>query len=287
VAARLREAHPDLEVEEVVIRTLGDEILERAIHDVGGKGIFVKEIEEALLAGRVDAAVHSLKELQGDLPEGLVLGGVLPREAPWDVLVSRGGESIRGLPPGSRVGTSSLRRKAQLRRYRRDLDVVDMRGNVDTRLRKVAEGEVDGAILAAAGLNRLGHGERITESLAPELMLPAVAQGAIGVEIREEDGETAALIGALDDLPTRRAVEAERAVMVRLEGGCKVPVAAFAEMRRGRLLLKALVVSLDGARIVEGEEEGPPEAGPRMGDSLGARLLASGGAEILAEIRDV
>ena len=284
MAARLRELHPGLEAEEVVIRTRGDELVDSPLHQVGGKGLFVKEIEEALLGGRIDAAVHSLKDLPGELPPGLVLGAVPEREEPWDVLVSRGGESIRNLAPGSRVGTSSLRRRAQLLRYRKDLEVVDLRGNVDTRLRKVAEGQVHAAILAAAGLNRLGLGERATEALAPEVMLPAVAQGALGIETREGDAETLALLAALEHLPTRQAVEAERRAMAVLEGGCKVPMAAFAEPRRGRLHLRALVASLDGRRLAEAEGEGAPGDASALGGEVARRILASGGRDILSEI---
>lgn len=285
MARRLRELHPGLEVEEVVIRTRGDEVLDSPLHLVGGKGLFVKEIEEALLDGRIDAAVHSLKDLPGELPPGLLLGAVPEREEPWDVLISRGGESIRSLAPGSRVGTSSLRRRAQLLRYRKDLEVVDLRGNVDTRLRKVDQGEVSAAILAAAGLNRLGRGERATEVLAPEVMLPAPAQGALGIEARSGDAPTLALLSSLEHPPTRQAVEAERRVMAALEGGCKVPLAAFAEPRRGRLRLRALVASLDGKRIAEAEGEGAPEEARALGEEVARRVLAAGGGEILDEIR--
>jgi hydroxymethylbilane synthase len=191
------------------------------------------------------------------------------------------------MAPGARIGTSSLRRQAQLRRFRSDLEIVDLRGNVDTRLRKVAEGEVDGAILAAAGLNRLGHGDRATESLAPELMLPAVGQGALAIEIREEDPGTADLFVSLDHLPTRQAVLAERSVMARLEGGCQVPLAAFAEERSGILHLRGLVASLNGERIVEAEERGDPSEAERIGEKVAGRILEMGGAEVLAEIRNV
>lgn len=287
IAARIQHENPDIEVEEVIIRTRGDEILDAALHEVGGKGLFVTEIEEQLLDGRIDLAVHSLKDLPGDLPSGLILGAVPEREEPWDVLVSRGGESIRGLPPGSRVGTSSLRRQAQLKRYRSDLEVVDLRGNVDTRLRKVSEGEVAGAILAAAGLNRLGHGERVTERLAPELMLPAVGQGALGLEVRADDSDTMAALAGLDHGPTRHAVAAERSVMAYLEGGCQVPLAAFAEFRGDVLRIRGVVASLDGQRVIQAEEECAPEEGIAAGETLARQLLELGGEEILREIRNV
>ncbi len=284
---RLKKIFPDLEIEEIVIRTRGDEVLDTALHEIGGKGLFVKEIEDALLDGRIDAAVHSLKDLPSEFPGGLTIGAIPEREEPWDVLVSRNGESIRNIAPGARIGTSSLRRQVQLKRFRRDLEIVDLRGNVDTRLRKVAEGEVDGAILAAAGLNRLGRGDRATESLAPELMLPAVGQGALAIEIREGDAETADLLSPLDHLPTCQATFAERVVMARLEGGCQVPMAAFAEERGGVLHLRGLVASLDGERIIEADEQGDPADADRLGEIVAARILERGGAEILAEIRDV
>ncbi len=262
-------------------------MLDTALHEIGGKALFVKEIEDALLDGRIDAAVHSLKDLPSEFPGGLMIGAIPEREEPWDVLVSRNGESIRNIAPGARIGTGSLRRRVQLKRFRRDLEIVDLRGNVDTRLRKVAEGEVDGAILAAAGLNRLGRGDRATESLAPELMLPAVGQGALAIEIREGDVETAGLLSPLDHLPTCQATFAERAVMARLEGGCQVPMAAFAEERGGVLHLRGLVASLDGERIVEADEQGDPADADRLGEIVAGRILERGGAEILAEIRDV
>lgn len=287
VAACLREAHPGLVVDEEVIRTRGDEIIDMALHEVGGKGVFVKELEDHLLDGRIDAAVHSLKDLPRDFPKGLVLGAVPVREEPWDVLVSQDGQSIRGLPPGSVIGTSSLRRKALLKRYRSDLKVVDIRGNVDTRLRKVSEGEVDGVILAAAGLNRLGIGERVVERLATEIMLPAVGQGALGIEIRAKDLRTAALLVPLNHIPTRQAITAERRVMAYLEGGCQVPVAAFAEIQGTRLRLKGLVVSLDGVRLVVAEEEGLPEEALLMGEKLARHLIELGADKILEDIRNV
>jgi hydroxymethylbilane synthase len=287
IAARIQNENPGLEVEEIIIRTRGDEILDAALHEVGGKGLFVTEIEEQLLDGRIDLAVHSIKDLPGDLPAGLMLGAVPEREEPWDVLVSHGGESIRGLPPGSRVGTSSLRRQAQLKSYRSDLELVDLRGNVDTRLRKVSEGVVAGAILAAAGLNRLGLGERVTERLAPELMLPAVGQGALGLEVREDDLDTIAALSGLDHGPTRQAVAAERSVMAYLEGGCHVPLAAFAEFRGDVLRLRGVVASLDGQRVIQAEQECAPEEGIAAGETLARQLLELGGEEILREIRNV
>ncbi len=285
VAARLQEAHPRLLVEEVLIRTRGDAMLNSPVHELGGKGLFVKEIEDALLRSEIDAAVHSLKDLPGELPAGLTLGAVPEREEPWDALVSRGGESVRGLAPGSRVGTSSLRRMAQMRRFRSDLEIVEMRGNVDTRLAKVAAGEVDAAVLALAGLKRLGLGERATEALAPELMLPAAGQGALAIEAREDDARVRSLLEGLDHAQTRCAVSAERVVMARLEGGCLLPLGVFGEIRKGALRLRARLVRVDGAHLVEKERTGAAEDAATLGADLAEDVLAAGGAEILRDAR--
>ncbi len=285
VAAQLKELNPGLAVEEIIVRTRGDAMLGSPIHELGGKGLFVKEIEDALLQGKIDAAVHSLKDLPSELPEGLILASIPEREEPWDALVSRGGESIRGLAPGSRIGTSSLRRIAQIRRYRRDLEIVELRGNVDTRLEKVAAGEVEGAILALAGLKRLGMEERATESLAPELMLPAAGQGALAIETRENDAGTRRLMEGLNHQETKRAVMAERVVMARLEGGCLLPLGIFAEIRKSGFIIKARLASVDGKRMVERERTGTPDDATRMADEVAEDVLAHGGAEILRDAR--
>ena len=285
VASQLKELNPGLAVEEVIVRTRGDAMLGSPIHELGGKGLFVKEIEDALLQGEIDAAVHSLKDLPSDLPDGLVLASIPEREEPWDALVSRGGESIRGLAPGGRVGTSSLRRIAQIRRFRRDLEIVELRGNVDTRLEKVAAGEVEGAVLALAGLKRLGLEERATESLAPELMLPAAGQGALAIETRGDDAATRGLMEGLEHPATKRAVTAERAVMARLEGGCQLPLAIFAEFRKNGFCIKTRLASVDGERMVEKERTGPPDDAMRLAEDLAEDVLTSGGAEILRDAR--
>ena len=285
VAAQLKELNPGLVVEEVIVRTRGDAMLGSPIHELGGKGLFVKEIEDALLQGEIDAAVHSLKDLPSELPVGLILASLPEREEPWDALVSRGGESVRGLAPGSRVGTSSLRRIAQIRRYRRDLEIVELRGNVDTRLEKVAAGDVDAAVLALAGLKRLGLEERATESLAPELMLPAAGQGALAIETREGDVATRRLVEGLEHAETKRAVMAERVVMARLEGGCQLPLAVFAENRKSGFCIKARLASVDGERMVENERTGASDDARRMADEVAEDVLAHGGAEILRDAR--
>ena len=285
LAARLQEMNPGLAVEEVIVRTRGDAMLGSPIHELGGKGLFVKEIEDALLGGEIDAAVHSLKDLPSELPEGLILAAIPEREEPWDALVSRGGESIRGLAPGSRIGTSSLRRIAQIRRYRRDLEIVELRGNVDTRLEKVAAGEADAAVLALAGLKRLGLEERATESIAPELMLPAAGQGALAIETRVDDAATRSLMERLEHPVTKQAVMAERAVMARLEGGCQLPLAVFAEMRTAGFQIKTRLASVDGERMVEKERTGRPDDAMRLAEDLAEDVLSSGGAEILRDAR--
>ena len=285
IATQLKVLNPGLEVEEIIVRTRGDAMLGSPIHELGGKGLFVKEIEDALLQGEIDAAVHSLKDLPSELPEGLILASIPEREEPWDALVSRGGESIRGLPPGSRIGTSSLRRIAQLRRYRRDLKIVELRGNVDTRLEKVAAGEVEAAILALAGLKRLGLEERATEALSPELMLPAAGQGALAIETRADDAATRRLMEGLDHPETKQAVMAERVVMARLEGGCQLPLAVFAEIRKSEFHIKARLASVDGERMVERERTGAPDDAMSMAEEVAEEVLAHGGAEILRDAR--
>ena len=281
----MKALNPGLLVEEIIVRTRGDAMRDSPIHELGGKGLFVKEIEDALLGGEIDAAVHSAKDLPSKLPAGLVLASIPERADPWDALVSRGGESIRGLAPGSRIGTSSLRRIAQIRRYRRDLKIVELRGNVDTRLEKVAGGEVEAAVLAVAGLQRLGLGERAVESLAPELMLPAAGQGALATETRADDSATRCLMEALEHSETKQAVMAERAVMARLEGGCQLPLAVFAEMRMSGFQIKARLTSVDGEQMVEEQRTGGPDDAMRMAEDLAEDVLSSGGAEILKGVR--
>jgi hydroxymethylbilane synthase len=259
-----------------IIHTTGDRARDVSFAKVGTKGMFTKEIEEALLTGAIDLAVHSLKDMPAELPEGLALAAIPAREDPRDALV---GCKLSELRKGARVGSSSLRRAAQLRAARPDLLVEDIRGNVDTRLRKLDEGQFDAILLASAGLNRLGWSARIAETLPAELMCPAVGQGALAVEVREGGKVPAALLASLDDPDTRAAVTAERALLGALGGGCQVPMGAFAEMRGGELSMQAVVVSPDGLRVVRygGGGRDPVELGNRAGDYL----LAHGAREIL------
>ncbi len=248
---------------------------------MGGQGIFVKEIENALLAGSIDLAVHSLKDMPTTPPEGLVLAAILPREDPRDALVSRLGVGLADLPTGARVGTGSLRRQAQVRAFRPDLEIVDLRGNVDTRLRKARTASYDAVILAVAGLIRLGRADEITEILPPEIMLPAVGQGAICVEARADDAEVVSLLSALDDAASRAATAAERAFLRELGGGCHVPIAAYAEIAGDNLWLRGLVADTEARRVVRGEARGSVRAAEPLGRALAQRLLAQGAATFL------
>jgi hydroxymethylbilane synthase len=280
IRAALRAAHPGLEVGAETITTRGDVILDRPLSAIGDKGLFVTEIEDALRASRVDLAVHSAKDLPSELPPDMALAACPPREDPRDALLSAGGRRLDELPAGARVGTSSLRRACQLRHLRPDLEIVDLRGNVDTRLRKLHEGQYDAIVLAAAGLRRLGLAEHVTQLLDPELMLPAVAQGALGLEVRAGDEATQALLAPLDDRPTRLAVAAERAFLARIGGGCQVPVAAMARLEGETLRLDGLIGARDG-RAVRGALSGSAGDPAALGAALAEELLGAGGRELL------
>jgi len=287
VSALLRGREPGLTVELVVLKTRGDKILDRALSEVGGKGLFVKEIEEALLDGRADVAVHSMKDLTSEVPDELTIAAVPEREDPRDALLVRPGleaRTVAALPSGARVGTSSLRRVCQLRARHGDLAIEPLRGNVDTRLGKLERGELDAIVLACAGLRRLGFGDRITAALSTEESLPAIGQGALAIECRKDDAATAARLAALDDPATHRAVAAERGFLARLEGDCKTPLAAFATLDKNsqRLSLEGLIGAPDGSRIVRATVEGPAADGPALGRALAERLLADGGGALLA-----
>ncbi len=279
VQARLQETRPDIEAELVTITTSGDRFLDRPLSAIGGKGLFVKEIEEALSAGAIDCAVHSLKDVPDELAPGLVIAAVPARQDPRDLLIARGGHSLSGLPNGARVGTSSLRRMALCRAARRDLEVVPLRGNVETRLRKLDAGEVDAVVLAAAGLQRLGIDRADAAFFDPEDFVPAIGQGALAVETRSD--ASAAILAALDDANTHVAVTAERAFLHRVGGSCRTPLAAHAKLHEGSMTLRALIASPDGSRVVRGERTGSPAQGTAMGVDLADELLARGGAAIL------
>ena len=285
VAALLRAAHDGLEVELVPMVTEGDRILDRALAEVGGKGLFIKELEVAMYEGRADLAVHSMKDVPADLPEGMTLACVLERADPRDAFVSNHYPRLDALPRGARVGTSSLRRQCQLRHARPDLEVIQLRGNVDTRLRKLDEGEYDAILLAAAGLKRLGLDGRIASVVPAEASLPAVGQGIIGIECRAEDATTQRLVGALQHLPTRTCLEAERAFAARLQGSCQSPVAGFAELDGERLRLRGLVGAPDGSQVFADEAHGTAAEAAALGDALANTLLEAGAGPLLAALR--
>lgn len=284
VAKALSDRWPGLEVALLPIKTSGDKMLDASLAQLGGKGLFVKEIEEALLEGRIDLAVHSLKDMPAELPPGLDLGAILPRELPFDALISRGGLRFAELPLGARIGTGSLRRKVQLLNRRPDLRVVPLRGNVETRLKRLETLGLDAVVLAAAGLIRLGLQERITEQLQPDLCLPAIGQGALAIEIRENDRRVAALVEGIDDRETRLATTAERAFLRRLGGSCVTPVAAFGRIEGEWLVLTGMVASLDGKRMVRRDRRGEAVMAEDIGRRLAEELLAAGADDILREI---
>lgn len=285
VQTRLQQLHPGLQVELVKIQTAGDRILDTPLAKIGGKGLFVKEIEEALLDGRVDLAVHSMKDVPTLLPPGLELRCITERADPRDCLVLADGlSSFAALPQGARIGTSSLRRRAQLLHRRPDLQISDLRGNVDTRLRKMAEQGLDGIVLAAAGLKRLGYEDRIGACLEPEECLPAIGQGALALECRSDDPATHALLAPLHHELTATAVAAERAFLARLEGGCQVPVAGYAQLLDGRLELTGLVARIDGSEVLKDSLTCPPAEAAEAGAALADILLRCGADRILAEL---
>jgi hydroxymethylbilane synthase len=283
-AERLRRAHPQLVVELVPMTTRGDRILDVPLAKVGGKGLFVKELEQGLLDGTADLAVHSMKDVPVDLPEGLHLPVVLAREDPRDAFVSVRFAYLDDLPRGAVVGTSSLRRQVQLLERRPDLRIEALRGNVGTRLEKLDRGDYDAIVLASAGLKRLGAADRIREPLSPDTLLPAIGQGAIGVECRRGDARVEALIAVLHDPETEVRVRAERALNARLAGGCQVPIAGHAELDRDRVRLRGLVGRPDGRQVVRGVVEGPPGSAQALGEGLAEDLLARGAAAILREL---
>jgi hydroxymethylbilane synthase len=284
VKSQLLAGQQELMVELVVIKTTGDKILDVPLAMVGGKGLFVKEIEEALLDGRADLAVHSVKDMPAELPEGLHLAAMPPREDPRDALISKNGADLDKLPHGARVGTSSLRRAAQLLHLRPDLRIETLRGNVDTRLRKLKTEGLDAIVLAAAGLKRMELSRVISEYLEPERILPAVGQGALGIETRIADLSTNEIVASLIDQQTVTTVRAERAFLKRLEGGCQVPIGAYATTEDETLILTGIVADLKGVRLIRKAMRGDVRQPEVVGESLAEVVLESGGREILAEI---
>lgn len=284
VKAELLKFHPDLIVELLPMKTKGDIILDTPLAKVGGKGLFVKELEVAMLEGRADIAVHSMKDVPVEFPEGLGLTIICEREDPRDAFVSNNFTSVDQLPQGAVVGTCSLRRQCQLSELRPDLVIKELRGNVNTRLNKLDEGQYDAIILAAAGLMRLEMPHRIASFIEPEVSLPAVGQGAVGIECRLDDAQTIALLKPLEHQKTRQRVTAERAMNLALQGGCQVPIGSYSIFKGDKLFLRGLVGSVDGTKIIRKEITGNPEEAEQMGLSLAKQLLDSGAEQILAEV---
>jgi hydroxymethylbilane synthase len=288
VVARLESAWPGLECERVLIRTLGDRVTDVPLPRIGDRGLFTKEIEDGLRSATIDLAVHSLKDLPTEMPPGLALGAVLVREDPRDAFVSSSGAALADLPAGARVGTSSIRRRAQLLARRPDLQMVDIRGNVPTRLEKVTSGAYDATLLALAGLRRLGLDASITEVLEPGVMLPAPGQGALAVQVRSDDRRVLDLVSRLDDRPTRLATACERGVLAALEGGCQAPVGTWTSWTDRTLRLDALVASFDGGTIVRASEAAPVEGEAdalALASRVASALLDAGAADIIAACR--
>lgn len=286
VKQKLEQHYPDVSVKLLPMSTQGDRILDTPLAKIGGKGLFIKELEVAMQNNKADLAVHSMKDVPVDFPEEFGLHAICPRENPYDAFVSNTYESLEALPGKSVVGTSSLRRQAQLRALRPDLVIKDLRGNVNTRLGKLDAGNYDAIILAAAGLIRLNMSDRIAQQIDPEISLPAVGQGAVGIECRNDDHELIEILQALNDQETAWRVKAERAMNKRLEGGCQVPIGSFAELHGEQLVLKGLVASPDGTQILRAESSGSIEHPEQLGIEVAEALLKQGAAKILSALLD-
>ena len=287
VKSILEKRFPPIQVELIIIKTQGDKILDVPLAKVGGKGLFVKEIEQALLARRIDIAVHSMKDMPADIPQGLCIGAIPERENPLDVFISHNGVGFNDLAGGSVIGTSSLRRSAQLRHARPDMVIQPIRGNLDTRLKKLQSENFDALVLAAAGVKRLNLEHKVTEYLDPEFMLPAIGQGALCIEIRKDDSTVGSLVASLDHTPTRTAVAGERAFLNRLEGGCQVPIAGHGRISENQFTLTGLVAEVDGTRVIRGEKSGPPDSSETSGIELAEELLARGADKILEKLKSI
>lgn len=285
VKSSLEVKHPSLSIELETIKTKGDKILDVPLAKVGGKGLFVKEIEDALLNGRIDLAVHSMKDMPGEIPKGLCIGAIPEREIPQDVLISRNKKSLSKLGLGAKIGTSSLRRKAQLLHARPDLVVLPLRGNVDTRLKKLETENLDAIILAAAGVKRLGLENRITEYLDENIMLPAVGQGALCIEVRQNDPLVEPIVAALEHPQTRTVILGERAFLNRLEGGCQVPIAAYGTIDKNIFTLAGLVATVDGRTLIKETFSGPENSSEMIGVELAERLISMGAKTIMDNLK--
>ena len=281
---QLESRNPDIPVEIVIIKTSGDKIQDVLLAKIGGKGLFVKELEEALLKKDVDFAVHSMKDMPIKFPFALCIASVTKRENPFDALISRNNIKLNDLPKGAKIGTGSLRRASQLLHYRPDLNLIPLRGNVETRIKKLETEGLDAIILATAGLIRLGWGDKISEIISPEILLPAMGQGAVGIEARKHDVDNQILLADMDDENTHLALDAERAVVTQLEGGCNVPIGAFATIEGNEMTLRGLVASLDGKTLYKKELKGDKVNAVALGNEMGNALLDMGGDKIMHEI---
>ena len=284
VSRQLKSHHPDLKIELVKMVTKGDKILDAPLAKVGGKGLFVKELEQGMLDGEADIAVHSMKDVPMEFPEGLYLSVIMQRENPHDAFVSNQYECLDDLPANARIGTSSLRRQLQIKAMRPESEMLDLRGNVNTRLSKLDKGEYDAIILASAGLIRLEFEDRIRHDLTPEQSLPAIGQGAVGIECRQGDSEIEALIAPLNHTETNIRLTAERALNLGLNGGCQVPIAGYSLLENNEIYLRGLVGRPDGSKVVFDEIRGPAEQANELGSTLAERLLSNGAAEILSDL---
>ncbi len=284
VKEKLVQAHPHLKVTLIKIKTTGDKIQDAPLAKIGGKGLFVKEIEGALMQRGIDLAVHSIKDVPAELPKGLHLSAITKREDPRDVFISKDGTLLKNLPQGAKIGTSSLRRQAQLLHFRDDFEMIPLRGNLDTRLKKLKTMNLDGIVLAYAGVKRLGLEERITEIIPTEISLPAIGQGALGIETRMEDEEVEEKIRFLNDPPSAIAISAERAFLKKLGGGCQVPIAAFGKIVGSTLQIDGMVGTIDGKKLIRHRVEGPIEEAESLGIELAKVLLNKGAKEILKEV---
>ncbi len=284
VLNELKKHHPDLEFGMEKIVTKGDRILDVTLSKVGGKGLFIKEIEQAMFDGTIDFAVHSLKDMPTEMPSGLMIVAITHREDPRDVIITRDGCSFAELPTGAKVGTSSLRRAAQLRHARPDIEIVSVRGNINTRLAKLDEMELDAIVLAAAGLERMGWSDKISERLSVDLCIPAVGQGALAIQCRSKDEEIRKILSVLDDATTRKIVQAERTVLARLNGGCQIPIGAFAEVNGNELTLTGIVGSSDGLKLLRETATGTDPVA--LGHAVADSLIEKGAGEILARVRE-
>ena len=281
---QLESRNPDIPVEIVIIKTSGDKIQDVPLAKIGGKGLFVKELEEALLRKDVDFAVHSMKDMPIKFPFALCIASVTKRENPFDALISRNNIKLNDLPKGAKIGTGSLRRASQLLHYRPDLNLIPLRGNVETRIKKLETEGLDAIILATAGLIRLGWGDKISEIISPEILLPAMGQGAVGIEARKHDVDNQILLADMDDENTHLALDAERAAVTQLEGGCNVPIGAFATIEGNEMTLRGLVASLDGKTLYKKELKGDKVNAVALGNEMGNALLDMGGDKIMHEI---